>query len=107
MTSHDIEPRGSPEDQFIDACTVRVPQLTRRSGVAVVGEGNRINEGDIFPDTALVRAFMDAIVQLNDGFIRAEDEMFKRYFAVLVEGEKIAPFVMQSMSYESVQEGSE
>lgn len=65
-----------------------------------------MNEGDIFPDTALVRAFMDAIVQLNEGFIRAEDEMFKRYFTVLVEGERIAPFVLQSMSYESVQGGS-
>lgn len=62
-----------------------------------------MNEEDIFPDTALVKAFMDAITKLNEGFVRAEDELFKRYFAILVEGEEIAPFVLASMSYESIQ----
>ena len=62
-----------------------------------------MNEGDIFPDTALVRAFMDAITHLNEGFIRADEELFKRYLTIMVEGEKIEPFVLHSMSYESVQ----
>jgi hypothetical protein len=62
-----------------------------------------MNGGDIFPDTALVRAFMDAISRMNEGFARAEDELFKQYFIILVEGEAVAPFVLPSMTYESIQ----
>jgi hypothetical protein len=46
---------------------------------------------------------MDAISRMHEGFARAEDELFKQYFIILVEGEAVAPFVLPSMTYESIQ----